>query len=136
MKINRDVRVRLEDANFSDRRYGNPAGRNVGNATVIVKRRAIVAVEAAEGTDAAIRRGGELGGGGTVVIKVSRPDQDLRFDLPVIGPSTIGALIEAGAAVLVMEAGKTLVIDREEICRMADDAGIAIVALDGPPGKG
>jgi DUF1009 family protein len=101
--------------------------------TVIVKRRAIVAVEAAEGTDAAIRRGGELGGEGTVVVKVSRPDQDLRFDLPGIGPSTIRALIEAGAVVLVMEAGKTLVIDREEICRMADDAGIAIVALDSPP---
>lgn len=104
--------------------------------TIVVKRLAVVAVEAAEGTDAAIRRGGDLGGKGTVVVKVSRPDQDLRFDLPVIGPSTIEALIAAGAAVLALEAGKTLVIDREEICRMADDAGIAIVALDGPPGKG
>ena len=104
--------------------------------TVIVKRRAVVAVEAAEGTDAAIRRGGELGGEGTVVVKVSRPDQDLRFDFPVIGPSTIEALVAAGALVLAMEAGKTLVIDRDEICRLADDAGIAIVALDGPPGKG
>jgi len=101
--------------------------------TVVVKRRAVVAVEAAEGTDACILRGGQLGGEGTVVVKVPRPDQDPRFDLPVIGASTVRALCEARAAVLAVEAGRTLILDREEVSRMADEAGIAIVVLDGPP---
>lgn len=101
--------------------------------TVVVKRRAVVAVEAAEGTDACILRGGALGGEGTVVVKVSRPDQDPRFDLPVIGASTARALTEARAAVLAVEAGRTLILDREEFRRLADEAGIAVVVLDFPP---
>ncbi|MFQ5457091.1 MAG: LpxI family protein [Myxococcota bacterium] len=121
-----------EDVAFGWRIAKAISGLAVGQ-TVVVKRRAVVAVEAVEGTDAAIRRGGELGGEGVVVVKVSRPDQDLRFDLPVIGASTVDALIAAGAGALALEAGRTLVLDREEICRRADEAGIAIVAMDSPP---
>lgn len=101
--------------------------------TVVVKDRAVIAVEAMEGTDACIRRAGELGRGGIVVVKVSRPDQDPRFDIPVIGAATLRALAEAKAAVLAVEAGKTLVLDRSEIAAIAAEAGIAIVAREGSP---
>jgi len=99
--------------------------------TVVVKDRAVIAVEAMEGTDACIRRAGELGRGGVVVVKVSRPDQDPRFDIPVIGAATVRALADAGAAAMAVEAGKTLVLDPEEIEKMAREARIAIVARSG-----
>ncbi len=102
--------------------------------TVVVKDRAVIAVEAMEGTDACIRRAGELGRGGVVVVKVSKPDQDPRFDLPVIGAATVRALADAGAAAMAVEAGKTLVLDRSEIEKTAREAGIAIVAREGAAG--
>ena len=98
--------------------------------TVVVKDRAVIAVEAMEGTDACIRRAGELGRGGVVVVKVSRPDQDLRFDIPVIGATTLRALADAKAAAMAVEAGKTLVLDPEEIRKIAAEAGIAVVARE------
>jgi len=97
--------------------------------TIIVKDQVVLAVEAIEGTDEAIRRAGTLGKrNGLVVIKVSKPQQDLRFDVPAIGPGTITTMQEAGAKVLAVESEKTLLIDKEELIRAANKAGIIIVA--------
>ncbi len=94
---------------------------------VVVKNRVIVAVEAVEGTDEAIIRGGKLGGKGGVVVKRTKPQQDLRFDLPAIGPQTIQAMISVQATVLAIEAGRTVMIDRKEVFSRANEAGISIV---------
>ncbi|MEW6046597.1 MAG: LpxI family protein, partial [Bacillota bacterium] len=97
--------------------------------TVVVRNGVVVAVETAvEGTDATIRRAGRLGGPGSVVVKASRPDQDPRFDTPVVGPDTIRAMKAAGASCLAIEAGRCLVLHREAVVRAADRAGIAVVA--------
>jgi DUF1009 family protein len=103
------------------------AGLRIGQ-TVVVKRGTVVAVESVEGTDAAIRRGGELGRGGVVVVKVARADQDLRFDLPTLGPDTLHALREASATALAVEAGRALLLDRERFVAGADALDLAVVA--------
>ena len=101
--------------------------------SVAVKGRAVIAVEAVEGTDACIRRAGELcPQGGFTVVKVAKPQQDMRFDVPTVGVSTIENLIAAGAGVLAIEAGKTILVDQAEVVAMADRHGLAIVALDSP----
>ncbi|MFA5093149.1 MAG: UDP-2,3-diacylglucosamine diphosphatase LpxI [Candidatus Omnitrophota bacterium] len=97
--------------------------------TVAVKEKAIVAVEAFEGTDKLIRRAGRIGRGKIVIVKVSKPNQDMRFDIPVIGLNTIKNLIKAKAKGLAFEAGKTLFIDQAESIKLADKKGIAIVAV-------
>jgi DUF1009 family protein len=97
--------------------------------TVVVKDQAVLAVEAIEGTDEAIRRGGRLCGHGAVIVKVCKPLQDLRFDLPAIGPQTINTMKQVGALCLAVEADKTIVIERETVVREANRAGITIVAL-------
>jgi DUF1009 family protein len=102
------------------------AGLDVGQ-TIAVKSGAVVAVEAMEGTDAVIARAGELAGAGVRIVKVAKPNQDMRFDVPVVGVSTIDAMAAAGATLLSVDAGKTLLIDGEAIIRAADEAGIAIV---------
>jgi DUF1009 family protein len=102
------------------------AGLDIGQ-TIVVKSRAVVAVEAMEGTDHVILRAGELAGRGSRVIKVAKPNQDMRFDVPVVGVSTIEAMKTAGATVLSVDAGKTLMIDGEAIAAAADAAGISIV---------
>ena len=94
---------------------------------VVVKNQVIVAVEAVEGTDAAITRGGKLGGKGVVVVKRTKPHQDLRFDLPAIGPQTIQTMVAVRASVLAIEAGRTVILDREEMFSRAKEAGISIV---------
>ena len=96
--------------------------------TVVVKQKAIVAIEAMEGTDRTIARGGQIARGGAVVVKTSKPAQDNRFDVPVIGPRTIKTMASVKAACLAIEAGKTLIIDREKTVKLADRAGICIVA--------
>jgi len=96
---------------------------------VVVKDRVGVAVEALEGTDACIRRGGELAGEGAVVVKAVKPHQDRRFDLPAVGPDTIQAMGEARCRVLAVEAGATLVMDLAETVRRADRARIAVVGV-------
>ena len=97
--------------------------------TIVVKDQVVLAVEAIEGTDEAIRRAGTLGKrNGLVVIKVSKPQQDLRFDVPAIGPGTITTMREAGAKVLAVESERTLLIDKEELIRAANKAGIVIMA--------
>jgi UDP-2,3-diacylglucosamine hydrolase len=98
--------------------------------TVLVKDQAVLAVEAIEGTDEAIRRGGLLCGQGAVVVKVCKPHQDLRFDLPAIGSQTIKIMQQVKASCLAIEAGKTIIIDRESVIADADRAGIAIIAME------
>ena len=97
--------------------------------TVAVKSKTIVAVEAFEGTDNLIRRAGLIGRGKLVIVKVSKPNQDMRFDIPVIGLNTIKNLKRAKCSCLAFEAGKTLFIDREESICLADRCGMAIVAV-------
>jgi DUF1009 family protein len=94
---------------------------------VVVKNRVIVSVEAVEGTDEAITRGGKLGGKGGVVIKRTKPHQDLRFDLPAIGPQTIQTMVSVEATVLAIEAGRTVIIDRDDVLSQANEAGISII---------
>lgn len=102
------------------------AGLDVGQ-TVVVKQRAIVAIEAMEGTDETIARAGRVAGAGTRVVKVAKPRQDMRFDVPVVGVATITAMRDAGASALSVDAGRTLLIDGPAIVAAADAAGIAIV---------
>lgn len=118
---------------LEDARFGFDLAKQVGNLdigqTVAIKNKAIVAVEALEGTDNLIRRAGKIGRGGVIVVKVSKPNQDSRFDVPVVGLNTVRNLIRAHAHCLVIEAGKTLFIDREQSINLADKKGLAIVAV-------
>jgi hypothetical protein len=120
---------------WEDVHYGWEVALEIGRLDigqcVVVKDKVVVAVEAVEGTDEAVRRGGELARDGAVVVKRSKPQQDLRFDLPAIGPATIDTMQSAKAAVLAVEAGRSVLLDREETLRKADRAGIAIVGLLG-----
>jgi DUF1009 family protein len=105
-------------------------GRLDVGQSVAVKERAVLAVEAIEGTDRAILRAGELcRAGGFVVVKVAKPHQDMRFDVPTVGCSTIENLHRAGGRVLAIEADKTILLDRGETIALADRYGISIVAL-------
>lgn len=107
--------------------------------TVVVKDQAVLAVEAIEGTDEAIRRGGRLCREGAIIVKICKPQQDLRFDLPATGLRTVETMQEVKAACLAIEAGKTIMMQREALIARADAAGMAIVALDGNgsiPAKG
>jgi UDP-2,3-diacylglucosamine hydrolase len=98
--------------------------------SVAVKGRAVIAVEAVEGTDACIRRAGELcRQGAFTVVKVAKPQQDMRFDVPTIGLGTIESLLAARASVLAIEAGKTIIVDEQQVIAQADKHGVAIVAL-------
>jgi UDP-2,3-diacylglucosamine hydrolase len=94
--------------------------------TVVVKDRAAVALEAMEGTDEVIRRAGRLAGPGATVVKLAKPRQDMRFDVPVVGTRTLEAMREAGARVLAVEAGRTLLLDRPAVLAAADDGGVAL----------
>lgn len=95
--------------------------------TIVVRGKACVAVEAMEGTDATISRAGELANGKLTVVKVAKPDQDMRFDVPVVGVPTVRAMIAAGATCLSVTAGKTLVFDRDQMLKLADDNKISVV---------
>jgi hypothetical protein len=121
---------------WADVRLGIAVAREVGRwdigQSVVVKRGTVLAVEGVEGTSATIRRGGELGGAGTVVVKVSKPQQDLRFDLPAIGPETIAVMREVQASVLAIEAGKTLMIEKTTLLHAAETAAISVVAVPVP----
>ncbi len=95
--------------------------------TIVVRSKACVAIEAMEGTDATIKRAGELAKGKLTVVKVAKPAQDMRFDVPVVGLPTIQTMIDAGAECLSVTAGKTLIFDREEMIKLADRHKICIV---------
>jgi UDP-2,3-diacylglucosamine hydrolase len=101
------------------------AGMDLGQTTA-VKDRAAVALEAMEGTDEVIRRAGRIAGAGIVVVKVAKPCQDMRFDVPVVGAGTIEAMREAGARTLAVDAGKTLLIDRPQFLARADEYGLSV----------
>ena len=98
---------------------------------VVVREGVVVAVEAVEGSDAAIRRGGELGGKGTVVVKYAKPTQDMRFDVPIVGRRTIETMIAVKARVLALESGRCLVMDERDVVNLANQHKIAIVGC--PP---
>lgn len=116
----------LDDLAFGYRMADAIAALDIGQ-TIVVKARAVVAVEAMEGTDAVIRRAGDIAGAGTRIIKVAKPNQDMRFDVPVVGVATIEAMRRAGADALSIDAGRTLVVDGERFFRAADEAEIAVV---------
>ncbi|MGH7337688.1 MAG: LpxI family protein [Myxococcota bacterium] len=120
------------EAQRADIAFGFPIAKAIGGLdigqTVVVKDRAVLAVEAIEGTDAAIRRAGAIAPGACAV-KVAKPSQDPRFDVPTIGAATVAVLAEARIAVLAIEAGATVVLERDEVVREADAHGIAIVAV-------
>ncbi len=111
------------------------AGMDLGQ-TVVTKDRAAVALEAMEGTDEVIRRAGRLAGPGTTVVKVSKPGQDMRFDVPVVGAGTHEAMAEAGSSVLAIDAGRTLMIDKTAFLERAEAAGIAVWGLEVSEAKG
>jgi DUF1009 family protein len=124
-------------AQQQDIAFGWDAAKEMGRLdigqSVAVKGRAVLAVEAVEGTDACIRRAGELcPQGGFTVVKVAKPQQDMRFDVPTIGIGTIESLASAGASVLAIEAGKTIIVDQADVVALADKHGLAIVAQNRP----
>ncbi|MBI4354960.1 MAG: LpxI family protein [Candidatus Omnitrophica bacterium] len=123
---------------WEDIRFGRTLARTLAGCdagqTVVVKRRVVLAVEALEGTDAAIRRAGTLGGEGAVVVKMARPQQDWRFDVPVVGLRTLEALIAGRAACLAVEAGRTLLLEQPTLVARADALGLVIVAVE-PEGR-
>lgn len=132
--------VAASDTQRRDAAFGWRIAKALGavdvGQTVVVRDRAVMALEAIEGTDAAILRGASLGGPGVTVVKVAKPRQDPRFDLPAIGPDTVEVLIEAKAGALAVEAGRTLVVDREQMVALADAHGIALFGIgseDGAP---
>ena len=98
--------------------------------SVIVRDGSVLAVEAIEGTDQAMRRGAELGGAGTVLVKAAKPTQDLRFDVPVIGLATLELAAELQLAAIGLEVGRTLVLERERALQVAERAGIAVMGLE------
>lgn len=118
---------------WKDIAFGWKMAKEIGRLdigqTVVIKDQAVMAIEAIEGTDEAIKRGGTLAGGGAVVIKVSKPQQDMRFDVPVVGPDTLKSMLEVNARVLAVESGKSIIIGRERLVQEADEAGITIVGV-------
>lgn len=118
---------------WEDIRYGWDVAEAIGRLDigqcVVIKDRVVVAVEAVEGTDEAIKRGGDLAKAGAVVVKRSKPQQDMRFDLPAVGPRTIEVMASVKASVLAIEAGRTILLDREIMLAKARAANIAIVGI-------
>ncbi|MEW6067848.1 MAG: UDP-2,3-diacylglucosamine diphosphatase LpxI [Nitrospirota bacterium] len=114
-------------------RIAKEIGRLDIGQTVVVKNQAVMAVEAIEGTDEAIKRGGRLAGKDAVVVKVSKPNQDMRFDVPVVGMDTLKAMIEVGASVLSVESKKSILLNREKIIEESRKAGISVVGYSGKP---
>jgi len=126
------TKIKPDKTQKSDIKFGydlakNVAGLDIGQ-TVCVKDKSIVAVEAMEGTDRCIMRAGEITRN-FIVVKVARPRQDMRFDIPIVGMKTVETLKDAGAAVLAVEAGKTLLLEIEDVIKSADENGICVVAV-------
>jgi DUF1009 family protein len=119
------------DLAFGYRMADAIAALDIGQ-TIVVKDRAVVAVEAMEGTDVVIARAGEIAGPGTRVVKVAKPGQDMRFDVPVIGLATIATMKSAGATAITVDAGRTLIVDGDAVFEAANAADIAIVGRGAP----
>ena len=118
--------VERKDLEFGYRMADVIAGLDIGQ-TIAVKHQAVVAVEAMEGTDETIGRAGHLAGEGVTIIKVAKPKQGMRFDVPIVGLATIQAMRVAGAKVLSIDAGRTLIFDREAFFKSANEADIAVI---------
>jgi DUF1009 family protein len=120
---------------WKDIRFGWKIAREMGRLdigqTVVVKDRAVMAVEAIEGTDEAIKRGGSYAREGAVVVKISKPQQDMRFDVPVVGLDTLKAMVEVGARVLALETKKSILLQRKRFLKEAEEAGISVVGVSG-----
>lgn len=127
------TRKKASDKQWEDIRFGFRMAKAIGGLdigqTVVAKHRAIRAVEAVEGTDRAILRGGELAQGGAVVVKVAKPGQDMRYDVPAVGMETVKAMQQTKSSVLAVETDKVLMVEREDMIAYADKKGIAIVGV-------
>jgi hypothetical protein len=134
MTRRRPLADELKDVEYGREVARALAGFDIGQ-TVVVKDRAAVAVEAMEGTDEVIRRAGRIAGAGCTVVKVAKPRQDVRFDVPVVGPGTVAAMGEAQARVLAVQAGATLLLDRAELLGQADRADVAVWGFEAPASR-
>lgn len=125
------TRRKPTEAELADMEFGFTMAKAIGGLdigqTVVVKNKAVMAVEAIEGTDACILRGGYLGKGGVIVAKAAKPSQDQRFDIPGFGTKTLESMIYAGATGIVIEAGNTLIAEREKVIKLADENKITIL---------
>lgn len=120
-------------AEEEDIEYGNRIARVIARhdigQTLVVKQKNVVAVEAMEGTDETIKRAAGLSGEGFVVCKVARPNQDMRWDVPIVGPETIRTIVECGGSVLSIEEKKMFLVNRAEVIRLADENGVSVVVV-------
>jgi DUF1009 family protein len=127
------TRKKPSKGDLKDIEFGFKIARKIGELdigqTVIVKKRAVMAVEAIEGTDEAIKRGGALAQKNAVVVKVSKPQQDMRFDVPAVGTDTLRSMEMTGAKVLALEASKCIIVDKDNFLNEADRAGITVVGV-------
>jgi len=118
-------------ADYKDIEFGWKIAKEIGRLdigqTVVVRDQAVMAVEAIEGTDEAIKRGGSLAGEGAVVIKISKPQQDMRFDVPVVGTQTLQSMAKVGARVLAIEAEKSILLDKDRFIHDAEMSGIIVI---------
>jgi DUF1009 family protein len=122
-----------DDEEWKDIEFGWNIAKEIGRLdigqTVVIKGKAVMSVEAIEGTDEAILRGGKWGGDGAVVVKVSKPQQDMRLDVPAVGLDTIKSMARVNARVLAIEAGRSMIVNREKVIKEADLAGITIQGI-------
>jgi UDP-2,3-diacylglucosamine hydrolase len=127
------TKARPSNAQRQDIKFGFEIAKEMGRLdigqSVIIKDKAVIAIEAIEGTDEAIIRAGKLAGKGSVVVKVSKPGQDMRFDVPVVGCETLQSIKQSGAVVLAIEAGKVLMLEKEEMIRQAEQMRICIIGV-------
>lgn len=128
------TRLKPGKGHWADIRVGFTLAKEIGRLDIgqclVMGGGSVLAVEAIDGTDATIRRGGSLAKGDAVVIKVSKPNQDMRFDVPAVGLTTLETMMEAGVRVLVIEAGKSVVFNKKEMIDFADQQGMIVLALD------
>lgn len=119
---------------LDDIQFGFAVAKQMGaldiGQTVVVKHKAVMAIEAIEGTDACIRRGGQLGRGQAVVVKTAKPEQDVRFDVPAVGLTTLQSMIDGGCSVLAMEAERTIFVEQDAVLELANKKGIVICAVN------
>ena len=120
---------RMRDVDYGFRIAKEVSRLDIGQ-TVVVKKGTVLAVEAFEGTNAAVERGGAMGRGGATMVKVSKPNQDFRFDVPVVGPATIEAAAQAGVDVIVVEARRTLLLEKEEVVRQCESMMVSLYATE------
>ena len=127
------TRKKPDEEQWKDIEFGWKIAKEIGKLdigqTVVIKGKAVMAIEAIEGTDEAILRGGKWAGDGAVVVKVSKPQQDMRMDVPAVGPDTLKSMEKVNAKVLAMEAHRSMIVDRETVIRVAESAGIVIVGI-------